>query len=65
MYTEFLSKLPDTAAYEKPTQEKINDADKEFYYLFEVGLPKDYIELLHHTNGLSYDGRSICGVYDE
>lgn len=65
MYTEFLSKLPDTAAYEKPKQEKINDVDKEFYSLFEVGLPNDYIEFLHHTNGLSYDGRSICGVYDE
>ena len=64
-YAEFLSKLPDTATYEKPTQEKINDADKEFYSLFNVGLPKDYIEFLHCTNGLSYNGRSIFGVYDE
>ena len=65
MYTEFLSKLPDTAAYKKTIQEKINDADKEFYSLFNVGLPKDYIEFLHCTNGLSYDGHSIFGVYDE
>ena len=64
-YAEFLSKLPDTATYEKPTQEKINDADKGFYSLFNVGLPKDYIEFLHCTNGLLYDGRSIFGVYDE
>ena len=64
-YAEFLTKLPDTATYEKPTQEKINDIRNEFRSLFNVGLPDDYIEFLHFTNGLSYDGRSICGVYDE
>ena len=65
MYTEFLSKLPDQAKYEKTTAEKISDAEKEFYSLFEVRLPEDYTGLLNFTNGLSYDRRSICGVYDE
>ena len=65
MYTEFLSKLPDSATYEKLSREKISNTEKEFCSLFEVGLPKDYIELLNFTNGLSYNGHSICGVYDE
>ena len=64
MYTEFLSKIPDAATYEKVPQEKINNIEKEFYSLFNAELPKDYIGLLHYTNGLSYDGHSICGVYD-
>ena len=64
MYTEFLSKLPDTATYEKLPPEKIGNLEKEFYSVFNVGLPNDYIELLCHSNGLSYDGKSIVGVYD-
>ena len=64
MYTEFLSKLPDSATYEKLTQEKIGKIEAEFYSIFKVELPKDYIEKLRHTNGLSNDGRSIVGVYD-
>jgi len=63
MYTEFLSKLPDTAMYEKLPQAKIDNIIKEFYSEFEVEIPEEYIELLHFTNGLSYDGHSICGVY--
>ena len=65
MYTEFLSKLPRTATYENLPQEKIDKIKKEFYSAFDVEIPEDYIELLHFTNGLSYDGHSICGVYDE
>ena len=65
MYTEFLLKLPDTAAYEKLPQEKIDGMKREFYSAFDTALPDDYTELLKHTNGLSYDGHSICGVYDE
>ncbi|SFD13503.1 hypothetical protein SAMN02910406_03186 [Ruminococcus albus] len=65
MYTDFLSKLPDAATYEKLSQEKISNTEQEFYSLFNVEFPKDYIELLHFTNGLSFDGQSICGVYDE
>lgn len=64
MYTEFLSKLPDTATYEKLPPKKIGNLEKEFYSVFNVGLPNDYIELLRHSNGLSYDGKSIVGVYD-
>ena len=65
MYTEFLSRLPDTATYEKLTREKISNTEKEFCSLFKAELPKDYTELLNFTNGLSYNGHSICGVYDE
>ena len=65
MYTDILSKLPGQAVYEKLPREKTDDTAKEFYSLFGAGLPDDYIELLNFTNGLSYDGRSICGVYDE
>ena len=50
--------------YEKLPDEKISKIKKEFYSLFNVEIPKDYIELLHQTNGLSYDGHGICGVYD-
>ena len=65
MYSGFLSRLPDTATYEKLPQEKIGNAEKEFASLFETALPEDYIQLLRCTNGLSYDGHSVCGVYDE
>ncbi len=64
MYTEFLSGLPEAAAYDKLPQEKIDNLKKVFYSEFDVEIPEGYIELLHHTNGLSYDGHSICGVYD-
>ena len=64
MYTEFLTKIPDAATYEKLSEEKISEMEKEFNSLFNVEIPKDYIELLHQTNGLSYDGHSIVGVYD-
>ena len=64
MYTEFLSSLPDTALYEKLPQEKIDNLENEFYSVFETGLPRDYTELLRHTNGLSYNGKSIVGAYD-
>lgn len=65
MYTEFLSKLPDAATYEKLPQEKIDNLIEEFDSEFDVEIPEDYIGLLHQTNGLSYDGYNICGVYDE
>ena len=64
MYTDFLSKIPCSAVYEKVPAEKISKTAKEFYSLFETELPEDYIKLLHQTNGLSCDGHSICGVYD-
>lgn len=65
MYTDFLSKIPCSAVYEKVPAEKISKTAKEFYSLFEAELTEDYINLLHQTNGLSCDGHSICGVYDE
>ena len=64
MYTDFLLKLPDTAKYEKLTAEKIEKINEEFCSVFNAEIPEDYIELLRQTNGLSYNGKSIVGVYD-
>ena len=65
MYSEFLSRLPDAVTYEKLPQEKISKTEKEFYSVFGVEIPGDYTELLRFTNGLSYNGKSIVGVYAE
>ena len=64
MYKGFLSRIPEAATYEKVPHEKLSNLKKEFYSLFNVGLPDDYLELLRQTNGLSYNGKSIAGLYD-
>jgi len=64
MFSDFLSKIPENAAYAKLSPAKIDDIQKQFYSLFNVELPQDYIELLRYSNGLSYNGNSIVGVYD-
>ena len=64
MFTEFLSKIPEATTYEKVSEEKIDKASKEFCRLFNVKLPQDYIEMLRHTNGISFNGNSIAGIYD-
>lgn len=64
MFNEFLSKIPEAITYEKLSEEKIKNASSEFYSLFNVKLPQDYIDMLRYTNGVSFNGNSIVGVYD-
>ena len=73
MYTEFLSKLPDAATYEKLSEEKISEMEKEFYSLFNVEIPKDYIELFlsakrvegRSEKSLLYYSKTIHKVIDD
>ena len=64
MYRTFLAKIPEEAIYEQPPREKIDTVKAEFYALFDIELPVGYIELLDYSNGLSYDGHNIAGIYD-
>ena len=64
MYRTFLAKIPAAAIYKKPPREKIDNVKEEFYSLFDIELPLGYIELLDYSNGLSYDGHNIAGIYD-
>lgn len=64
MYTKLISELPREASFVALTSDYISEINAKFTDLYGVGLPSDYLDLLCLSNGLSYNGYSIFGVYD-
>lgn len=64
MFAKLISELPNEASFVALTSDCIGEIKRKFTDLFEVSLPSDYLSLLCLSNGLSYNGYSIFGVYD-
>lgn len=43
MYTEFLTKIPDAATYEKLSEEKISEMEKEFCCTLSLRWRNDHV----------------------
>lgn len=65
MYREFFEKLENLVTYNGIDRMSIDDMSKRFQYKMKVSLPDDYLVLLEETNGCSFNGKKIFGIYDD